>query len=116
MVKRTKFIPETQSDRFNTYQSAKKEIRGFSAVGSPDYMAPEMLTNSESGYDLSVDYWSLGCILFETLCGYQPFASNSVNKVWINLYNWKKVLSRPNYEGEDSVFNLSDSAWDMITK
>jgi len=36
-------------------------------VGSPDYMAPEILENN--GYDYLVDYWSLGCILFEFLSG-----------------------------------------------
>lgn len=39
----------------------------YSLVGSPDYMAPEVLTNK--GYDLAVDYWSLGCIMFEFLSG-----------------------------------------------
>lgn len=34
-----------------------------SVVGSPDYMAIETLRGSS--YSFSVDYWSLGCILFE---------------------------------------------------
>lgn len=34
-----------------------------SVVGSPDYMAIETLRGLE--YSYSVDYWSLGCILFE---------------------------------------------------
>lgn len=50
--------------------------RGYSFVGSPDYMAPEILTHSNysskigvyaPGYDYLVDYWALGCILFEFL-------------------------------------------------
>ena len=34
-----------------------------SVVGSPDYMAIETLRGQE--YSYGVDYWSLGCILFE---------------------------------------------------
>lgn len=34
-----------------------------SVVGSPDYMAIETLRGQS--YSYSVDYWSLGCILFE---------------------------------------------------
>lgn len=43
--------------------------------GSPLYMAVEMF-NSDS-YDASVDLWSTGVILFETLFGYAPFASKT---------------------------------------
>ena len=35
-------------------------------------MAPEVLL--EEGYGKEVDYWSLGVILFEMICGYSPFA------------------------------------------
>lgn len=107
----------TISQRYNTYQTVKKENRGFSLVGSPDYMAIEVLVGEgKTGYDLSVDYWSLGCILFETLCGYPPFTAKTTDRVWVNLYNWEKVLERPVYEGEDEEFNLSDDSWDMISK
>ena len=34
-----------------------------SIVGSPDYMAIECMKGQN--YSFSVDYWSLGCILFE---------------------------------------------------
>jgi serine/threonine protein kinase len=39
----------------------------YSMVGSPDYMAPEILEGG--GYDQRVDFWSLGCIIFEFLAG-----------------------------------------------
>ncbi len=88
-------------------------------------MAPEILTHAHHnakvgvyshGYDYLVDYWSLGCILFEFLCGYPPFAAPSMDEVWVNVYHWQEVLERPVYEGEDTEFNLSDDAWNLVNR
>lgn len=84
-----------------------------SIVGSPDYMAIEVLRGQS--YSFSVDYWSLGCILFEFLSGYAPFAGSSPEETWANLKNWNRVLRRPHYDKpEDQIFNLSDQAWIAI--
>nr|KAJ3420458.1 hypothetical protein HK105_005650 [Polyrhizophydium stewartii] len=104
------------SERFNTHRSMRKDLRAFTLVGSPDYMAPEVLVTSPKGYDFTVDYWSLGCILFECLCGYPPFTASTTDDVWLNVYHWKKVLERPVYVGEDEEFNLTDCAWDLVTR
>ena len=85
-----------------------------SVVGSPDYMAPEILKGER--YNLSVDYWALGCILFEFLAGFPPFAGNSPEDTWSNLSNWTESLARPYYQAADDVFNLSDSSWDLIVR
>ncbi|KAF9109246.1 hypothetical protein BGX27_007836 [Mortierella sp. AM989] len=88
--------------------------RAFSIVGSADYMAPEILTNK--GYDYGVDYWSLGCILFEFLCGYSPFQAEDTRQTCVNVWHWRKVLQRPIYDTEENLeFNLTDEAWDLIT-
>lgn len=79
-------------------------------------MAPEILTHSDLGYDFRVDYWSLGCILYECLSGFPPFNGSSNDEIWVNVFHWKKVLERPVYEGEDQEFNLPDEGWDLITK
>jgi cGMP-dependent protein kinase len=50
-----------------------KQINGrtFTLVGTPHYMAPEVITNQ--GYGIGVDYWALGVVLYELLCGAVPF-------------------------------------------
>jgi len=57
------------SDR-NEYKRKRRELL-YSTVGTPDYMAPEIL--AQKGYTLSVDWWSLGVIMYECLVGYPPF-------------------------------------------
>ncbi|CAO3574298.1 unnamed protein product [Mortierella alpina] len=89
--------------------------RAYSIVGSADYMAPEILASK--GYDYGVDYWSLGCILFEFLCGYSPFQADDTRQTCVNVWHWRKVLSRPVYDTEENLeFNLTDDAWDLITR
>lgn len=88
-------------------------------------MPPEVLRGKQ--YTYSVDYWSLGCILFEFLyvlsalvlssaffyalnliwllfllsairsAGYPPFSGATPDETWANLKNWNTVLTRPVY-------------------
>eukprot|EP00117_Sycon_ciliatum_P035710 scpid47334/ scgid27012/ Serine/threonine-protein kinase ULK3; Unc-51-like kinase 3 len=52
------------------------ESQGFAHLrGSPLYMAPEIVVAKQ--YDARADLWSVGVILYETLFGRAPFASNS---------------------------------------
>ncbi|KPA75298.1 putative rac serine-threonine kinase [Leptomonas pyrrhocoris] len=50
-------------------------IRQHTSCGTLAYIAPEVLCNSRrrSGYDLAVDWWSLGVVLFTFMTGFFPF-------------------------------------------
>jgi cell cycle protein kinase DBF2 len=102
------------AERRENYRSLRDRDVNYakSIVGSPDYMAPEVLKGDE--YDFTVDYWSLGCMLFEALAGYPPFAGATVDETWQNLKQWKKVLRKPVYE--DPSYFLSKRTWDLITR
>lgn len=116
-VKDTDFVYRTPAERGSLYKAMRAGNPQYadSIVGSPDYMAPEVLRGKSYGY--SVDYWSLGCMLFEFLCGFPPFSGGSPEETWANLKNWKRVLSRPVYtKKEDLQFNLEDDAWDAVLK
>ncbi|KIW96731.1 uncharacterized protein Z519_02122 [Cladophialophora bantiana CBS 173.52] len=96
------------------YRSLRKKDINYakSIVGSPDYMAPEVLKGET--YDFTVDYWSLGCMLFEALAGYPPFAGATVDETWQNLKRWQRVLRKPIYD--DPTYFLSKRTWDLITR
>eukprot|EP00172_Hildenbrandia_rubra_P000705 Plantae.Rhodophyta-Hildenbrandia_rubra.ctg1389.p1 GENE.Plantae.Rhodophyta-Hildenbrandia_rubra.ctg1389~~Plantae.Rhodophyta-Hildenbrandia_rubra.ctg1389.p1 ORF type:complete len:854 (-),score=202.65 Plantae.Rhodophyta-Hildenbrandia_rubra.ctg1389:8117-10678(-) len=71
---------------------AREEV--FSAVGTPNYIAPEVLT--DSAYTESCDWWSVGCILFEMLVGYPPFWSQSPQTTMKMIANWDQYFVIPN--------------------
>ncbi|OAA63587.1 serine/threonine-protein kinase [Niveomyces insectorum RCEF 264] len=103
----------TVSERREGYRTMRDRDTAYakSIVGSPDYMAPEVLRGEE--YDFTVDYWSLGCMLFEALTGFPPFAGATPDETWRNLKHWRDVLKRPVWE--DPNYFLSNRTWNFIT-
>ncbi|OBA22683.1 kinase-like protein [Metschnikowia bicuspidata var. bicuspidata NRRL YB-4993] len=83
-----------------------------SIVGSPDYMALEVLEGKN--YNFTIDYWSLGCMLFEALCGYPPFSGLKQDETYYNLKNWKTALRRP--QTRDGRYVFSDRTWQLIIR
>ncbi len=53
-------------------------------LGTPWYMAPEIVM--EKPYAYEADIWSLGCILFELICGIKPYSDMNAFNV-INFSN-----------------------------
>uniref|UniRef100_A0A8C7YK11 Inhibitor of nuclear factor kappa-B kinase subunit alpha n=1 Tax=Oryzias sinensis TaxID=183150 RepID=A0A8C7YK11_9TELE len=51
-----------------------------SFVGTLQYLAPELFESKP--YTVSVDYWSLGTVLFECICGFRPFLHHMQPVQW----------------------------------
>jgi len=62
-----------------------------SIVGTPAYMAPEMLLAQP--YDFAVDWWALGVLFFTMLKGRLPFDAAEEDKML-----WRIVKSKPRYD------------------
>lgn len=50
----------------------KEQRKTFTMIGTPHYMAPEIIRGH--GYGTEVDVWSFGVIIYEFVCGSLPFA------------------------------------------
>ena len=48
--------------------------------GTPVYLAPEIWMRKTYGFE--VDWWSLGCVLYEMVCGLPPFWGDTIKDVY----------------------------------
>ncbi|GJN88942.1 hypothetical protein Rhopal_001913-T1 [Rhodotorula paludigena] len=50
--------------------------------GTPNYIAPEILFDTQSGHSFEVDIWSIGVILYTLLVGKPPFQTKDVKNIY----------------------------------
>ncbi|KAJ0239152.1 AGC protein [Hirschfeldia incana] len=96
----------TQQEQLEHWHRNRKRTLAYSTVGTPDYIAPEVLL--KKGYGMECDWWSLGAIMYEMLVGYPPFYSDDAMSTCRKIVNWKSHLKFP----EEAV--LSREAKDLI--
>ncbi|OMP11120.1 hypothetical protein COLO4_04019 [Corchorus olitorius] len=97
----------TQQEQLQHWQKNRRML-AYSTVGTPDYIAPEVLL--KKGYGMECDWWSLGAIMYEMLVGYPPFYSDDPMSTCRKIVNWKNHLKFPEEAG------LSAEAKDVISK
>eukprot|EP00312_Isochrysidales_sp_CCMP1244_P037284 CAMPEP_0202771520 /NCGR_PEP_ID=MMETSP1388-20130828/40922_1 /ASSEMBLY_ACC=CAM_ASM_000864 /TAXON_ID=37098 /ORGANISM="Isochrysis sp, Strain CCMP1244" /LENGTH=245 /DNA_ID=CAMNT_0049440429 /DNA_START=27 /DNA_END=760 /DNA_ORIENTATION=- len=56
---------------FNTARRLDDDTDGITAIGTPEYVAPEVVDGD--GYSFAADWWGIGVLLHEVLLGQPPF-------------------------------------------
>ncbi|XP_050233224.1 probable serine/threonine protein kinase IRE4 isoform X2 [Mercurialis annua] len=96
------------SDVFNPQTQQIEDTNRQSAVGTPDYLAPEILLGTVHGY--AADWWSVGIILFELITGIPPFTAERPEIIFDNILNrkipWPPVPESMSYEAQDLINRL----------
>jgi len=80
--------------------------KNFSAVGTPSYVAPEVLRRGS--YDEGCDWWSVGIMVYEMLIGCPPFYSKDLISTVRKIINHEKTLQFPD------TISISKSAERLI--
>lgn len=90
----------------------------FTMCGTPEFMAPEFVLSI--GYNKSIDWWALGCILVEMYCGKSPFEFDGDLKKTFKevclIGMGREIYTPPKELCEDSLDDAYDIAQRLLSK
>ncbi|XP_054162036.1 microtubule-associated serine/threonine-protein kinase 3-like isoform X2 [Oppia nitens] len=85
-----------------------KQFTDKQVFGTPEYLAPEVILRQ--GYGRTVDWWSLGVILYEFLIGCVPFFGDTPEELFAHVIN-----DEIEWPDEDD-WSMNDDSKDIINQ
>ena len=92
---------------FGTSGKMKKGQKYNEVIGTPFYIAPEVLNNN---YDEKCDMWSCGVILYVMLSGEPPFYGENDDEIYNHILNSEVKFNQKVWD------DISNEAQDLIKK
>jgi calcium-dependent protein kinase len=92
---------------FGTSDKLKKDQKFEEQIGTPLYIAPEVLSGS---YNEKCDLWSCGVIMYIMLCGVPPFQGENDDEIY-------QKIKKNDVKFEEEIWDrISDKAKDLIKR
>lgn len=94
------------------------EFFNRTVCGTPNYIAPEVLT--KIGHSYEADVWSIGCIMYTLLVGKPPFETSSLRETYSRIkqvqYKTPQHISKPAMNMVANMLQLNPSKRPSVAK
>ena len=93
--------PDDDDEGEESGRENSDEVKPKKAVGTPDYLAPEMLLLKP--FSFPIDFWAIGVVLFQFLVGETPFYADSAQATYERILHVPPDIPPPEDLSEGSV-------------